>query len=89
MPMLNLYTLISGWYLLDINRRSRYKVSCEGSIVEGVEPRPTDAALVVIGKDPLEALEVALPDVFDELLYVLLIHVKLFAVISHLPALLT
>ncbi len=57
--------------------------------MEWVKPCPANAAFVVIGEDPLQALEVALSDVFDELLYVLLIHVKLLAVVSHFPALLT
>jgi hypothetical protein len=57
--------------------------------VEGVVPSPAGTSLIIIGEDPLEAFEVTLPDVLDELLDVLLINVEFLAVVSHLPSFLS
>lgn len=47
---------------LDIHFVALYQVCCERRIVERVVPVPTLTPLVVIAKDPLETLNVALPD---------------------------
>jgi len=53
-----------------------------------IEPSPAYATCVVVGVDPLQPLKIALTDILDEFLNVLLIDMKLFLVIPELPAIL-
>ena len=41
-----------------------YKITCKWGIMVGIEPIPTGTSLVIIGKDPLEPLNVRLFDLF-------------------------
>lgn len=57
--------------------------------MEGVVPSPACTSLIIVRVDPLEAFKVALSNVFDEFSDVLFIYMKLFPVVTHLPAFLS
>ena len=66
------------------------KISGEWSIVEWIVPRPALASMVVIAVDPLQALDVGLPDSdLESLLVFLSVNVELIVVVSEFVAFFT
>lgn len=66
------------------------KIGGEWSIVEWIVPRPALASMVVIAVDPLQALDVGLPDTdLESLLVLLSVNVELVVVVSKFVAFFT
>jgi hypothetical protein len=57
--------------------------------MEGVVPSPACTSLIIVRVDPLEAFKVTLSNVLDKFSDVLFIYMKLFPVVTHLPAFLS